>query len=73
MTIQERLKNVEENFNELKEMFTQKESEVNKLQSEMSDIEKQLIFMRGAHQALSELLEDEKEETSEKVEAEIVE
>lgn len=70
MTIQERLTKVEENFNELKEVFTEKETTINKLQTEMSEIEKQLIFMKGAHQALTELLQDEE---SEKVEVEVVE
>lgn len=70
MTIQERLTKVEENFNELKEAYTEKEAAAAKLQAEMSELEKQLIFMKGAHQALVELLQDE---TSEKVEAEVVE
>lgn len=70
MTIQERLIKVEENFNELKKVYTEKEASVSQLQSEIADIEKQLIFMKGAHQALAELLEDQ---AAEHVEAEVVE
>jgi len=70
MTIQERLIKVEEKFNELRNTYTEKESSVVQLQAELSDIEKQLIFTKGAYQALVELLEDQ---TAEHVEAEVVE
>lgn len=58
MSIQERIAKTEENFNQLKEAYNEKEQTVQKLQNEMIELEKQLIFTRGVYQALVEVNED---------------
>lgn len=70
MTIQERMNQVEENFNQLKGAFEEKQQQVTTLQQEMVEIEKQLLFIKGAYQMLAELKQEEDEKAgavSEKV------
>lgn len=61
MTITERMTQVEDNFNQLKGAFDEKQQQVNALQQEMVEIEKQLLFVKGAYQMLAELKQEEDE------------
>lgn len=61
MSIQERIADIENKFNQLKELHKERQEIISKAQQDIVEIEKELILLKGKHEAYIEMLEETQE------------